>query len=63
MEFTRLLDLSLIDKKSLFLFGPRQTGKSHYLKKHFPDALTYNLLLSDVFLKFSQNPALLRQAY
>ena len=35
-------------KQSFFLFGPRGTGKSTWVKKHYPEALYIDLLLSDV---------------
>lgn len=61
-HYSRLLDLTAdIQKKSLFLFSPRQTGKSTLLKKTFPTAPTYNLLLADEFLKLSQRPQLIRE--
>ncbi len=59
--FTRLLELNLIDQKSAFLWGARQTGKSTYLKQKFPQALYYDLLKTDVHLRFEKNPALLRE--
>lgn len=62
IEYQRVL--SLIEeskKKSLFLFGPRQTGKTSLLKKQFPDSLYYNLLRADTFLKLSGNPGLIRE--
>ncbi len=43
--FERTLDLrAILDSKSLFLFGPRQTGKTTYLKSRFPDAMYVDLL-------------------
>ncbi len=61
-QVSRYLDLkSDLAKKSLFLFGPRQTGKTSLLKQLFPQAPTYNLLLADVFLKLSQRPQLMRE--
>jgi len=46
----RILDLSgILKRKSVFLFGPRQTGKSTWLKTHFPEALYINLLAKNVF--------------
>ncbi len=57
----RSLSLKDIERKSLFLFGPRQTGKSLLIAHLFPKAPTYNLLLSDVYLKFTKNPSLFRQ--
>lgn len=51
--FKRYLDLRrILERKSLFLFGPRQTGKSTYLKNHFPEALHINLLRSSEFKDF-----------
>jgi predicted AAA+ superfamily ATPase len=62
MEYHRIIALEpLIKRKSLFLFGPRQTGKTFLLKKRFPAARFYNLLLSDVFFRLSQRPHLLRE--
>jgi uncharacterized protein len=59
IEFVRYLDLKN-DKKSVFLLGPRQTGKSFLLKQLFPNAEYYNLLHTDVFRKLSFRPELLR---
>ena len=60
--FPRLLDLKEESKKkSLFLFGPRQTGKTFLLKKLFPESEFYNLLLSDLFLRVTQRPQLIRE--
>jgi len=42
--------------QSFFLFGPRGTGKSTYLKKHFQDALWIDLLKPDEFRRFSAKP-------
>ena len=53
----------LIDSQneSLFLWGARQTGKSTLLKTLFPDALWFDLLLSDVYERLLRNPSLLRE--
>jgi predicted AAA+ superfamily ATPase len=42
--------------QSFFLFGPRGTGKSTYLRRHFPDALWIDLLKPDEFRRFSAQP-------
>lgn len=43
--YKRILDLeSFLNRKSVFLFGPRQTGKSTWLKENYPQALYINLL-------------------
>ena len=61
MDFKRIVNLNF--SKGLFLFGPRQTGKSYWLGKKFPKAkaLYYNLLKSDLFLKFSRFPHTFRE--
>jgi len=43
-------------KQSFFLFGPRGTGKSTYLKEEFPNALYINLLLSKERDKYEAFP-------
>lgn len=46
-------------KYSFFLFGPRGTGKSTWVKKHYPDAFYIDLLLADTRRKYNANPELL----
>ena len=41
---------------SFFLFGPRGTGKTFWLNRYFPDALTINLLRPNVLRQFSAYP-------
>jgi len=61
--YERQLDLrEAAAQKSIFLYGPRQTGKTFLLKKTFPNAPCYNLLKSDVFLRLSQRPSAIREA-
>lgn len=48
-------------KESCFLWGARQTGKSTLLKKLFPDAPYYDLLLSEEFARLNRRPELLRE--
>lgn len=56
--FRRYLDISgVLGRKSLFLFGPRQTGKSTYLQRQFPDALYINLLKNSEYQDFLNNPS------
>lgn len=50
-----------VQKKSFFLFGPRGTGKSTWLRDSYPDALRIDLLKSSEYLKFKKDPSLLRQ--
>ena len=57
----RILNIDLPPGQSAFLWGPRKTGKSTYLKTRFPSSLVYNFLQTDLFLEFSKKPALLRE--
>ena len=41
---------------SFFLFGPRGTGKTFWLNKQFPDALSVNLLEADVRRRLMARP-------
>jgi len=58
----RLLDLeSLLKKKSLFLLGPRQTGKTSLIRHTLSGARVYDLLDTSIFLAMNQNPGRLAQ--
>lgn len=58
----RVLDLKRdLSSRSVFLFGPRQTGKTTLLRASFPDAVWYNLLRGDEFLALSSRPGRLRE--
>jgi len=57
----RILNVELPEKQSAFLWGPRKTGKTTYLKSKFPDSIVYDFLKTDLFLDFSKRPALLRE--
>jgi uncharacterized protein len=60
--YKRALDLrEIIKHKSLFLFGPRQTGKSTLVRQSFPNAAYYDLLEADTFRELSARPEYLRQ--
>ncbi|RKX73625.1 MAG: hypothetical protein DRP87_18565 [Spirochaetes bacterium] len=54
--YTRLLEKP---KGSIFLFGPRKTGKPTWIRKHFHDAVSCNLLDSREALRLERNPHLL----
>jgi predicted AAA+ superfamily ATPase len=58
----RLLDLpDLIAKRSHFLLGPRQTGKTSLIRHSLKTVHVYDLLDTSVFLALSQNPGRLAQ--
>jgi predicted AAA+ superfamily ATPase len=56
-----MLNIVLPPQQSAFLWGPRKTGKSTYLKVQFPDSPVYDFLKTDLFLEFSKRPSLLRE--
>ena len=51
----------LLPDRSFFLFGPRGTGKTTWLRHVLPDALWFDLLRTQVFLELSQRPDAFRQ--
>jgi predicted AAA+ superfamily ATPase len=57
----RSLRLPVPPRESFFLWGPRQTGKSSLLRATYPDAVWYDLLETDRFLRFNERPSLLRE--
>lgn len=59
--YNRILNINLPKKQSAFLWGARKTGKSTYLKQHFPDSIYYDLLKSDLYFNFSKEPFKLRE--
>lgn len=59
--FTRILTLDEGGGTSAFLWGPRKTGKSFYLRNRFPNSTSFDFLKSDLFFEMAKTPALLRQ--
>jgi predicted AAA+ superfamily ATPase len=58
----RILNLPpLLDKKSHFLFGPRQTGKTFLIHHTMKEVRVYDLLDTSIFLALSQNPGRIAQ--
>jgi predicted AAA+ superfamily ATPase len=57
--YTRILQPS--KQKSFFLFGPRGTGKTTWLKTQFPHALYFDLLDSEVYNDLFARPNRLSQ--
>ena len=58
----RILNLkSRLEKKSHFLFGARQTGKSTIIKNDLSKYRCYDLLDSETYLTLNMNPKQLEQ--
>ena len=58
----RILDLpGILEKKSYFLFGPRQTGKSSLIRRTLKGVRVYDLLDTSVYLALSQDPRRIAQ--
>lgn len=55
--FTRQLSSP---RAAFFLFGPRGTGKSTWIRTNLPDAFVVNLLPTDAMLLYERDPSLFR---
>ena len=60
--YDRLLKTPLDNEKSFFLFGPRGTGKTSWLKDKLHNCLYFDLLEAINFNRFFANPQLLEDA-
>ena len=61
-KMDRILNLpNLLAKKSHFLFGARQSGKSFMIAQQLSNAHVINLLENDTFLWLTNKPNLLRE--
>ncbi|MGN0186932.1 MAG: AAA family ATPase [Paludibacteraceae bacterium] len=62
--YQRILHLhDYVEEMSIFLFSARQTGKSTILRKQFPSAIYIDLLDSELYARYSRNPALIYEYY
>ncbi len=61
MIIRRLLSLPDKPGQSVFLWGPRKTGKSTWIRENLPQAMVIDLLLSEEFFDYSTRPQLLRE--
>jgi len=57
----RIIDLSLPDGQSAFLWGARKTGKSTLMRERFPESIVYDFLKTDLLIELTKRPALLRE--
>ena len=62
-HYHRILQLPDLTRHNVFLWGPRQVGKSSWIRKHLPDAVYIDLLKSDVLSEYASKPSLLRERY
>ncbi len=60
---SRALHLPDLSKHSVFLWGPRRTGKSFWIRNHLPEAPLLDLLRTDTFAEYAARPALLRERF
>ena len=58
-SFKRKCQLNNSIEGSAFLFGARQTGKSTFLRQNFPNALYFDLLDTELRMRFAKSPSLL----
>lgn len=59
--FKRLLTIPHDSKHSYFIFGPRGTGKTFWLKENFPEAIYFDLLDATDYREFQAMPTRLEQ--
>lgn len=59
----RKLDVAdVLEKKSCFLFGPRQCGKTSLIRETLPGAYVFDLLSGDAFRRLARNPGYIEEA-
>ncbi len=59
----RRLDLPDLTRHSVFLWGPRRSGKSFWIRQHLPDAPLIDLLQTDTLAEYASRPSLLRERF
>lgn len=59
--YKRTADIYIDSDQSFFLFGPRGTGKTTWLKKAFPDAVYLDLLESELYTRLTASPGSLER--
>lgn len=51
-----------LESRSVLLLGPRQTGKTAYIRNQAPPHRAYDLLKADVYQRLSARPSLIRES-
>jgi uncharacterized protein len=59
----RILNVPDMARHSVFLWGPRRTGKTFWIRSHLAEAPLIDLLKTDTFAEYAARPALLRERY
>src|SRR5258708_30761829 len=59
--YKRLLERPLKNNQSFFLFGPRGTGKTAWIRENVPEALYIDLLETEAFVNLLAHPEKLEQ--
>ena len=59
--YPRMLEAPAAGGRSFFLFGPRGTGKTTWIKQQFPNALYLDLLDHALYLELLTRPQRLRE--
>ena len=59
----RALQMPDLSRHSVFLWGPRKTGKSFWIKQHLSSAIVIDLLKTDTLAEYVARPALLRERF
>jgi predicted AAA+ superfamily ATPase len=59
----RILDINLPEDRSAFLWGPRKTGKTYWLRNRYTEVEIIDLLKTEVFADYASRPSLLREQY
>ncbi len=60
-QYQRLINIDTNSTSSIFLFGPRGTGKTSWVKTQLKDMLYFDLLDTSIFNDFLANPSRLEE--
>lgn len=60
---SRVLQMPDLARHSVFLWGPRKTGKTFWIRQYLPNATVIDLLKTDTLAEYAARPALLRERF